>query len=214
MSPSSRSRNRVAVAAWVHPNTVSGDQPIIIKRLNNQTSFSLGIHNGSIQMSVVLTTGKTFISSAPISAGVWTHVAGMYDGTFVFLFINGQQFGQVFAGGTLRNVFAPLRFGATTQSQFLDGIIDEVFVSTENISKDVLTAPACITRPSSISVTPAASDPTPPDTNAHFDITLTDNDVGACQPKQYDAFFNSFESTSTRASTSRHPFQRRRRDRR
>ena len=189
--------DRVAVAAWVHPNTVSGDQPIIIKRLNNQTSFSLGIHNGSIQMSVVLTTGKTFISSAPISAGVWTHVAGMYDGTFVFLFINGQQFGQVFAGGTLRNVFAPLRFGATTQAQFLDGIIDEVFVSTENISKDVLTALSCITRPSAMSVTPAASDPTPPDTNAHFDITLTNNDVGACQPKEYDVFFTSFDPDLT-----------------
>ena len=185
--------DRVAVAAWVRPNTVSGDQPIVIKRLNNQTSFSLGIHNGSIQMSVVLTTGKTFISSAPISPGVWTHVAGMYDGTFVFLFINGQQFGQVFAGGTLRNVFAPLRFGATTQAQFLDGIIDEVFVSTQNISKDVLTALACFTRPSSMSVNPLASAPTLPDTDAHFDITLTNNDVGACPLKSFSAFFTSFD---------------------
>ena len=30
------------------------------------------------------------------------------------LFINGEQFGQVFGGADLRNVFAPLRFGATT----------------------------------------------------------------------------------------------------
>lgn len=186
--------NRIAVAAWVHPNTVSGDQPVILKRLNNQTSFSLGIHKGNIQMSVVLTNGKTVVSSAPISPGVWTHVAGMYDGTFVFLFINGQQFGQVFAGGTLQNVFAPLRFGATSQSQFLDGIIDEVFVSTENISKDQLAALSCISRPSSISVTPTSSAVTPPDTNAQFSIMVTDNDIGACQPKQYDAFQNSFES--------------------
>ena len=188
---------RVAVAAWVHPNTVSGNQPIVIKRLNNQTSFSLGIHNGNIEMSVVLTTGKTIISSAPISPGVWTHVAGMYDGTFVFLFINGQQFGQIFAAGTLRDVFAPLRFGATTQAQFLDGIIDEVFVSTQNISKDVLTALACITRPSGMSVSPLASAPTPPDTNAQFTVTVTDNDVGFCQPKQYDAFFFLVEPGTT-----------------
>src|SRR4051812_4328529 len=103
---------RVAVAAWVNPNNVTGDQPIVIKRLDKQTSFSLGIHNGNIEMSVVLTSGKTIVSSAPIAPGVWTHVAGMYDGTFVFLFINGQQFGQVFGGADLRNVFAPLRFGA------------------------------------------------------------------------------------------------------
>ena len=121
---------RVGVAAWVNPTTVTGDQPIVIKRLNNQTSFSLGIHNGNIEMSVVLSTGKTVISRAPIAPDVWTHVAGMFDGTFVFLFINGQQFGQVFAAGTMRNVFAPLRIGATTQTQFFDGTIDDVFVST------------------------------------------------------------------------------------
>jgi hypothetical protein len=177
--------NRVAAAAWVHPDTVSGDQPIIIKRLNNQTSFSLGIHNGSIQMSVVLTTGRTIISSAPISAGVWTHVAGMYDGTFVFLFINGQQFGQVFAGGTLRNVFAPLRFGATTQTQFFKGILDEVFVSTQDISKDVITALACIARPSTFTVSPASSGLTPVDTNVHYDVAVSDNDVGFCQLRNY-----------------------------
>jgi hypothetical protein len=185
--------DRVAVAAWVHPNTVTGDQPIIIKRLNNQTSFSLGIHKGNIQMSVVLTNGKTVISSAPISPGVWTHVAGMYDGTFVFLFINGQQFGQIFAAGTLQNVFAPLRFGATTQAQYLDGIIDEVFVSTQNISKDTLTALSCITRPTGMSVSPLASETTPPDTNAQFNIVMTNNDVGACQPKEFSAFFTSSE---------------------
>ncbi|HVY39135.1 MAG TPA: LamG domain-containing protein [Polyangia bacterium] len=189
--------DRIAVAAWVHPNTVSGNQPIVIKRLNNQTSFSLGIHNGNIEMSVVMSTGKTFISRAPISAGVWTHVAGMYDGTFVFLFINGQQFGQVFAGGTLRNVFAPLRFGATTQAQFLDGTLDEVFVSTQPISKDDLTALACFHRPSSLSVNPAASGPTPPDTNVHFDVVVTDNDSGFCAPRQYNAFLNSFETGIT-----------------
>ena len=83
---------RIAVAAWVHPNQVSGDQPIVLKRLNNQTSFSLGIHNGNIEMTVVLTSGKTVISQAPCLAGTWSHVAGMYDGTFVFLFLDGQQF--------------------------------------------------------------------------------------------------------------------------
>jgi hypothetical protein len=187
--------NRVAVAAWVHPDTVSGDQPIIIKRLNNQTSFSLGIHNGSIQMSVVLTTGRTIISSAPISPGVWTHVAGMYDGTFVFLFINGQQFGQVFAAGTLRNVFAPLRFGATTQTQFFKGILDEVFVSTQDISKDVLTALACISRPSTFAVSPESSGPTQFDTNVHYDVAVTDNDVGSCQARNYEFFQNNFDPT-------------------
>ncbi len=146
--------SRVGVAAWVNPTTVSGDQPIIIKRLNNTTSFSLGIHNGNIEMSVVLSTGTTVISRAPISPNVWTHVGGLFDGTFVFLFINGQQFGQVFGAGTIRNVFAPVRIGATTQTQFLHGVIDEPFVSTRTDARDQIIARSCIQRPSLLSVNP------------------------------------------------------------
>lgn len=178
----------VGVAAWVNPKTVSGDQPIVIKRLNNKTAFSLGIHNGNIEMSVVLKNGTTVISRAPIATKKWTHVAGMFDGTFVFLFINGQQFGQVFGAGKVRDVFAPIRIGATTQTQFFNGTIDDVFLTTQTITSDVLTSLSCITRPSTLDVTPASSGPVPPNTDVHYDVTLTNNDIGACQAKSYDAF--------------------------
>src|SRR6185369_9418333 len=181
----------VGVAAWVNPKTVSGDQPIVIKRENNKTAFSLGIHNGNIEMSVVLSTGKTIISRAPIAANKWTHVAGMFDGTFVFLFIDGQQFGQVFGAGHVREAFAPIRIGATTQSQFFNGTIDEVFLTTQNISSDVLTSLSCVTRPSTLSVSPASSGPVPPETSVHYDVSLTNNDIGACGAKEYDLFFNT-----------------------
>ncbi|HEY4231654.1 MAG TPA: LamG domain-containing protein, partial [Thermoanaerobaculia bacterium] len=188
---------QVGVAAWVHPTTVTGDQPIVIKRLNSQTAFSLGIHNGNIEMSVVLTTGTTVISRAPISPGVWTHVGGTFDGTFVFLFVNGQQFGQVFGAGTIRNVFAPIRIGATTQTQHFDGIIDDVFVSTEADARDQIIAQSCVSQPSTLTVNPAAGVPTPFDTVAHYDITVKDNDFGACQPRSYETFFNFFDPNIT-----------------
>ena len=187
----------VGVAAWVNPKSISGDQPIVIKRLNNKTAFSLGIHNGNIEMSVVLSNGKTIISRAPIAANKWTHVAGMYDGTFVFLFINGQQFGQVFAAGSVRDVFAPIRIGATTQSQFFDGTIDEVFLTTQTITSDVLTSLACVARPSALSVNPTTSGPVPPDTNVSYEISLTNNDIGACRAKSYEMFLTRFEPNFT-----------------
>jgi hypothetical protein len=186
---------RIAVAAWVHPTTVTGDQPIVIKRLNNETAFSLGIHNGNIQMSVVLTTGTTVISSAPISAGVWTHVAGMFDGTFVFLFINGEQFGQVFGAGTVRDVFAPLRIGATSQTQHFDGIIDEVFVSTQPETAAAIEALACISNPSTLTVSPAVGGPVTFDTTLHYVITVNDNDIGFCSQRSYNAFSEEFDPT-------------------
>jgi hypothetical protein len=188
---------RVGVAAWVHPTTVTGDQPIIIKRLNGQTAFSLGIHNGNIEMSVVLTTGTTVISRAPIQPGVWSHVGGLFDGTFVFLFINGQQFGQTFGAGTIQNVFAPVRIGATTQTQFFNGIIDEVFVSTQPLAPSDIEALACIHNPSTFSVNPLVGAPVPFDTASHFDVTVNDNDVGLCQPATYEAFQGNFDPNVT-----------------
>ena len=184
---------RVGVAAWVNPKTVTGDQPIVIKRLNNKTAFSLGIHNGNIEMSVVLSTGTTVISRAPIAANKWTHVAGMFDGTFVFLFINGQQFGQVFGAGSIRNVFAPIRIGATTQNQFFNGTIDEVFLTTQPITSDTLTALSCISKPSTLTTNPTTSGPVAPDTTVNYTVAVANNDIGACQPKQYDVFANGFE---------------------
>ncbi len=183
----------IGVAAWVNPKTVSGDQPIVVKRLNNKTAFSLGIHNGNIEMSVVLKNGTTVISRAPIAAKKWTHVAGMFDGTFVFLFINGQQFGQTFGAGKVRDVFAPLRIGATTQTQFFNGTIDEVFVTTQNIASNALTDLSCVGRPSSIVVTPPTSGPVPFDTSVHYDVAVTNNDIGACQGRLYQPFMNAFQ---------------------
>ena len=194
---------RVAVAAWVFPNTVSGDQPIVIKRLNDKTSFSLGVHDGNIQFSVVLTTGTTVVSSAPLPAGTWSHVAGMFDGTFVRLFLDGQQFGQVYGAGTLRDEFTPIRIGATTQTQYFHGIIDEVFLSTDDISPSVLTALACIQNPSTLAVTPVTSGPVSFGTTVPYSVAVTDNDVGFCQQQnQYNFFFNSFDPTLTESFDS------------
>jgi hypothetical protein len=187
-------RDRIGVAAWVHPNTVSGNHPIVIKRLGGETTFSLGIHDGNIEMAVVLDTGTTVISRAPIAAGAWSHVAGMFDGTFVFLFLDGQQFGQVYAAGTLRDVFAPIRIGATSQTQFFDGIIDEVFVSTQAIDKTTLTDLACLSHPSTLAVNPATSGPVPFNTQVHYDVNVTDNDVGFCNPKAYDISFQNVDT--------------------
>jgi hypothetical protein len=180
----------VAVGAWIHPTAVSGDHPIIIKRRNDRTAFSLGIHKGNVEMAVVLTTGKRIVSRAPISAGTWSHVAGVYDGSSVSLFLNGEQVGRVAAAGTLRNVSAPIRIGATTQTQHFRGTIDDVFLSTFPLPKDQFDALSCVPRPSTIaSVTPATSGPVSPGTTVHYDVTVYNNDIGGCRPVDYDMSF-------------------------
>lgn len=193
-SPQLALDSRIAVAAWVKPNTVQGNQPIVLKRQRDQTAFSLAIRNGNIEMSVVLDSGTTVLSRAPIAAGEFSHVAGLFDGTFVFLFINGQQFGQVYGAGTLRDVAAPIRIGATSQSQYFDGVIDEVFVSTDLQFPGELMARACIEHPSTFTVSPESSGPVPPETTVAYDVAVTNHDVGFCQERFINAFVDFTDS--------------------
>ena len=179
--------DRVAVAAWVQPTSVDGDQPIVLKRLNTSTSFSLGIHGGNAEFSIVLANGKTVKSLAPIDPNVWTHVGGFYDGRFLFLFVNGEQVGQVAARGLIRNVNAPIRIGATSQTQFMNGLIDEVWISTNPVTGSDIAALSCIHRPSTIAVNPTTSGPVPVGTTVNYSVVVTNNDTGSCQPQEYFA---------------------------
>jgi hypothetical protein len=53
---------------------------------------------------------------------------------------------------TVRNVFAPIRIGATTQTQSFHGVIDDVWVSTNAVSKEEVIALSCIQRPFTLAV--------------------------------------------------------------
>jgi hypothetical protein len=184
--------NRIAVAAWVDPTTVTGHHPIILKRLGNDTSFSLGVHEGNAEFQVVLANGKTARARFPVDPNVWTHIGGVYDGQFLFLVVNGQQVGQVFAKGPLANVNAPVRIGATSQTQYFDGIIDEVWLSTNPTTVTDIAALSCIKKPATFSVSASASGPIPVGTTVHYALSLTDNDIGFCQPQSYFLQIPSF----------------------
>jgi hypothetical protein len=43
---------QLAVAAWVHPRLIDGNRPVVLKRLENQTAFSLRVQNEQDLLSV------------------------------------------------------------------------------------------------------------------------------------------------------------------
>ena len=178
----------MTVAAWVHPSSVSGTQAIVDKQTSGQLSFSLGIKGGKAQFSVARVGKSTIVSSFPVSANAWTHVAGVYDGTFVFLFINGQQVGQIFAAGTIKDVSAPIRIGNNAKQDHFAGTIDGVFLSDQPLSENEVASLACIRRPATFTASPLSSGPVAPGTAVNYDIAMTNNDVGACAGSDYFLF--------------------------
>jgi Concanavalin A-like lectin/glucanases superfamily len=193
-----RVHQNLAVAAWVNPTSTDGNRPVVLKRRNNETAFSLRVQKGQIQFTVTLDSGQTVTSAAPIAANQWSHVAGLYDGRFVFLFLNGEQVGQVFAEGAVRDVDAPLRIGATTQTQRFVGRIDDVVVSTQPATPADLLALACLRGPGSLTVEPEVAGPLAPGSTAIYGVTVHNSDVGFCAPRSYLLFaepppdFNAF----------------------
>ena len=178
----------MTVAAWVHPSKVSGTQTILDKQTSGQLGFSLRIKGGKVQFSVARVGKSTITSSFPVSADAWTHVAGVYDGTFVFLFINGQQVGQIFAAGTIKNVSAPIRIGNNVDEERFFGTIDGVFLSEDPLSENEIASLSCIRRPATFTASPLSSGPVAPGTAVTYDIALTNNDAGACAGSDYFLF--------------------------
>ncbi|WP_437670059.1 LamG-like jellyroll fold domain-containing protein [Sorangium sp. So ce131] len=191
--PSFTFGKNLAVAAWVKPTAVTGTQVIVQERGtgSSDTSFTLSIKNGSAQFAVRLSNSQTITSSAKIDANVWTHVGGIYDGRFVRLFLNGEQFGQISvpsaATVTLNDISAPIHIGHNPQNtnQRFKGLIDEVWLSASPSTGATIAELSCIKQPATIAVTPPTAGPVPANTPVSYDIAVTNNNVGACGNANY-----------------------------
>jgi hypothetical protein len=157
--------------------------------------------------------GDVWSAEAPIAAGAWAHVAGLFDGASLTLLVDGTVRASVAVpihpgdggrqpeadernrggdeNGDDRQGRDELLIGASWGLNAFDGTIDEVFVSTEPTTPEVLSALACIARPSTLGIDPATSGPVGLETGVHYGVTATDNDVGFCAPKTYVMLLSS-----------------------
>jgi hypothetical protein len=172
--------NHIAVAAWIKPSVVTGTHAIVEQQFGGNTTFALSVVKGSVQFSIALQNGKTVKSTAPISADVWSHVAGSYDGQFIFLYLDGQQVGQVDVPSLINEANGPIEIGNNAAKQQFGGIIDDVWISTGPVTLSDIQQLTCIHRPMSFVATPAAGPPSAPGTAVSYQVVVTDNDAGFC----------------------------------
>ncbi len=81
---------------------------------------------------------KEAISTAAIDTGIWSHVAGVYDGTKLTVYINGFLAGSTLYSGTIHASTYPLRIGAVPftlgGTRLFKGQIDQVEVWNKALS--------------------------------------------------------------------------------
>jgi hypothetical protein len=81
------------------------------------------------------------LTGGTVQSNAWHHLAGVYDGTNVSLYVNGARVAGPTAGNFVPNGSAAFRLGATTiPNRTFDGWVDEVAFYTNALGSNVIAA--------------------------------------------------------------------------
>jgi hypothetical protein len=134
-APNLRFSVAMTVEAWVYPRVRGGHYREIVSKWegagNNQRSYTLTVMPSGVLAWTVCSDGGNVnlgpvFGSTLIPTNQWSHVAGVFDGGALKLYLNGVLEGSApWTLGIFPGV-APLTVGSTLSSgSFFDGLIDE-----------------------------------------------------------------------------------------
>ncbi len=129
----------MTLEAWVFPTTSSGTRDILIKEGAGVDIYNLyarnwrGLPEANIFLGGINQTAEE--GGAALAPNVWTHLAGTYDGTSLWLFVNGTEVARTPMSGLITTSAGPLRIGGNSLwGEFFKGRIDEVRVYNRALS--------------------------------------------------------------------------------
>jgi len=95
---------QVTVSAWVIPSTIDGSQTIVNKWYFKD-SYYLGINNSQFKFAVSFpgdTWGEIKDVKAKATANEWQHVVGVYNGSQIEIYVDGELKASKSASGALK----------------------------------------------------------------------------------------------------------------
>ncbi len=138
---------QVTLSAWVQFFTSPGTlfYTAISRQLGNGGENELFLSNyaNTINGEITTSDGNFSHSGSTLPVGQWLHLAAVYDGASLTLYLNGLRDAARTAGGGLARTANPIFLGAdrnsastprnTPDADFLDGLLDEVRL--ENVAR-------------------------------------------------------------------------------
>jgi len=124
----------LTVEAWINatswkPNVWEGT--IVGKENSDNKGYILRCgNNGKLSFIFGSGTWHEVVSGSVLPLNQWTHVAGVYNGSTMFIYVNGVQVGQQSVSATIGVSSNPLYIGSSPgfSGRFFAGNIDEVSV--------------------------------------------------------------------------------------
>lgn len=119
------------VECWVYPYDINGSKIVISKlKESSRSGYQFALLDGEVEFSIgdgtnihTLTT-----SDANLRTYEWTHIAGVYDGSKMYIYVNGIQKASKNQTGLIQTNTFKFVLGANQgeSSNYYDGRIDEV----------------------------------------------------------------------------------------
>ncbi len=122
------------IETWVRPTNLAGRRGLLAKT----ESSEYGIFASDWMPTFYLHVDGAYtevMSNSPLDADVWQHVAGVFDGAEIRLYVDGMLVGRADARGTRTRNTHPLVVGGDVDGQgrsisCIDGSMDDVRLST------------------------------------------------------------------------------------
>lgn len=119
----------LTVSALVKPDSLAGRRTLVGKTYA-PSAFSLEIVDGEYNYYILIEDGTpqgiSYTLTAPATAGVWTHIAGTFDGRVMRVYINGELEGELMISGRLKLTGRPVTIGNWPEWSAYAGGIKEV----------------------------------------------------------------------------------------
>ena len=141
--PALNGSSALTYMAWVRPDRWSGIRQVMAKSVHGggsgRAQMGLFSEDGVLKLRAETARGRIEVTTTLPPTGRWSHVAGVFGGWYLALYVNGRYVsGTSFSSTTLVSTTDPLAVGKRVGSNqyYFDGGIDEVRVYDEALVGD------------------------------------------------------------------------------
>jgi uncharacterized repeat protein (TIGR03803 family) len=148
-SPSLMLTGPLTISAWVNPSSES-DFNCIVDKDYGLIGYNLYLENGGVQMRISSTAGTAAVTAGNVPLNVWSHVAGVYTGSQILVYVNGTQVGQTSDLTGLSNCSKNLyigMWGPPGNGRFFQGQMDDILIYNRALSASEIVALASTNLP-------------------------------------------------------------------
>ena len=126
----------MTLEVWIYPTTTSGTRDVLCKE-GSSDIYNLYARNwrGLPEINAYVNGANRTAEGPALSANVWMHLAGTYDGSMLRLYRNGVEVARQAQSGPIATSTGVLRIGGNSLwGEFFRGSIDEVRIYNRALS--------------------------------------------------------------------------------